>query len=119
MHKILIVGGIILVIVIVILLTNKKTKLTFKARMDELDTCHDTCFEQYPFAWNVRKRQRCLDDCIKIDENENDNNNEDYNEQRCIDEQCGTIDKCDLFVDAEERMRCEIEYNNCLQMCKK
>lgn len=119
MHKVLIVGGIIVAIIIVILLTNKSSRKLplFKARMDELDQCHDTCFEQYPFAWQNNKRQNCLTDCIKDEKEENEKKNDNYDFEQCVADTCGDIDKCDLIIDLEERMKCEANYKDCPVAC--
>ena len=62
--------GIVIIVVLIfvgIVIFKKKDPKLFKSRMDELDDCHDICFEKYPFQWQVEKRQSCLTSCLSND----------------------------------------------------
>jgi len=93
--KVIIAIVIIAVLIFIGLMIFKKKggPKSFKSRMDELDDCHDVCFEKYPFQWQAEKRQVCMTNCLSSNTNTKTNSwVEDYN--TCVDKKCGSPEKC-------------------------
>jgi hypothetical protein len=91
------------VVTIILVMANKpKNSKNLKSRFDELDNCHDICFEKFPFQWQAEKRQNCMNTCLP-DEGLNKNLSgwEDKFGQ-CLDQKCDT-DKC--FMECDNKIK--------------
>jgi hypothetical protein len=87
--------GVLVVISLVLLLNPKKPK-TFKSRFDELDNCHDICFEKFPFndRDSVENRQQCMTECLPDLMNKNMSNSNWVDKfNMCVDQRCN-LEKC-------------------------
>ena len=88
------------VVTIILMMTNKpKNSKNFKSRFDELDNCHDICFEKFPFQWQSNKRQDCMNTCLP-DEGLNKGINWIDKFTNCVDNKCN-IEKCYNLCDTQ------------------
>src|SRR5579862_2186149 len=62
---VVIILAIVATVLLSVFLKPKNTQKFKVGRDDELEKCHDICFEKFPFQWDFDDRQQCLSECLE------------------------------------------------------